>query len=343
MHDTAHAGHTQTLNYRHSLMLCRICNTTLQTLYTDLFDDRYGYPERYAILQCNGCGTLHTSPAFPEEHIGALYTDYYPPRTIRPKKQNPSFSFKEHMQLWWDGNHRLHATLPPGTGTVLDIGCGEGNSLLHLQRLGYTAYGVDPDATLTPVVQAHGLQVHIGTIDNAPYAPGSFDIILANQLMEHIADPHAFLARCRELLTAQGTLLLSTPNANSIYRTLMQRRWINWHVPYHQIFFTKHGVRTLAEQHGLRVEALRTVSPTSWALHQIQRIRHEPTPGIRNAYWYPEKSASGATEETAAEGTPRPLLKRTLYHSALSTIRLGNRLIDKLGLGDCLLIALRKP
>ena len=105
---------------------------------------------------------------------------------------------------------------------VLDAGCGEGAVLWAARQLGFDPHGCD---LAEPAVRlARGLvateNVHVGTIDDLPDASGSFDAVIALEVLEHLPDPRAFLERAAALLKPSGTLLLSMPNRYRVFAVL---------------------------------------------------------------------------------------------------------------------------
>jgi 2-polyprenyl-3-methyl-5-hydroxy-6-metoxy-1,4-benzoquinol methylase len=112
------------------------------------------------------------------------------------------------------GGHRLLLDkLSPG-GRVLDVGCSAGYLSERLVDRGSTVVGLelDPEAA----VRARGVceQVLVGDVETMelPLEPNSFDTIVCGDLIEHLRDPGAFLARVRPLLRPGGRLALTTPN-----------------------------------------------------------------------------------------------------------------------------------
>ena len=111
--------------------------------------------------------------------------------------------------------------LPRGA-RVLDAGCGEGAVLWAARQMGFDPHGCD---LAEPAVQlARGLvgaeNVHVGTIDDLPHAPGSFDAVIALEVLEHLPNPRAFLIRAAELLQPGGALLLTMPNRHRVFAVL---------------------------------------------------------------------------------------------------------------------------
>ena len=103
---------------------------------------------------------------------------------------------------------------------ILDIGCGGGLLCEPMARLGATIVGVDPAARNIPVAEVHAKQSGL-TIDyrvttaEAMAGDGEqFDVVLNMEVVEHVADPLAFLTACQELLKPRGLHICSTINRN---------------------------------------------------------------------------------------------------------------------------------
>jgi len=103
---------------------------------------------------------------------------------------------------------------------ILDIGCGGGLLAEPMARLGADVVGADAAERNIPVAQVHAEQSGL-TIDyrhttaEAMAAAGEqFDVVLNMEVVEHVADPLAYLTACRELLKPGGLQVCSTLNRN---------------------------------------------------------------------------------------------------------------------------------
>lgn len=103
---------------------------------------------------------------------------------------------------------------------ILDIGCGGGLLCEPMARLGATIVGVDAAERNIPVAMAHAEQSGL-TIDyrhttaEAMAADGEqFDVVLNMEVVEHVADPLAYLTACQQLLKSGGLMICSTINRN---------------------------------------------------------------------------------------------------------------------------------
>lgn len=103
---------------------------------------------------------------------------------------------------------------------LLDIGCGGGLLSEPMARLGATVVGADAAGGNIPVAKLHAEQSGL-TIDyrhcaaeDLAAAGERFDVVLAMEIIEHVADPQGFVNTCAELLAPGGLMFCSTMNRN---------------------------------------------------------------------------------------------------------------------------------
>lgn len=103
---------------------------------------------------------------------------------------------------------------------ILDIGCGGGLLSEPMARLGATVVGADAAERNIPVAQVHAAQSGLDidyrftTAEAMAEAGEQFDAILNMEVVEHVADPLAYLTACQQLLKPGGLMVCSTINRN---------------------------------------------------------------------------------------------------------------------------------
>jgi SAM-dependent methyltransferase len=116
--------------------------------------------------------------------------------------------------LNWDQRCFLHGHPRPG-GLLLDVGCGTGQFVEAARKAGYRARGLDLSAAQLEVARRRfpDVEVHAGRLRDYAHGmpPGSFDVVTAFQVLEHVADPLDFLADARRLLRPAGYLAIGVP------------------------------------------------------------------------------------------------------------------------------------
>ncbi len=114
----------------------------------------------------------------------------------------------------------LTQTLPFTDLRILDIGCGGGLLSEPMARLGADVVGADAAAGNIPVAQVHAKQSNLEidyrhtTAETLADAGEQFDAVLNMEVVEHVADPQAYLQACQTLLKPGGVMLCSTINRN---------------------------------------------------------------------------------------------------------------------------------
>ncbi len=104
---------------------------------------------------------------------------------------------------------------------LLDIGCGGGLLSEPMARMGARVVGADAAAGNIPVAQVHAKQSNLNidyrhtTAEALAKAGEEFDVILNMEVVEHVADPAAYLKACQQLLKPGGLMLCSTINRNA--------------------------------------------------------------------------------------------------------------------------------
>lgn len=113
----------------------------------------------------------------------------------------------------------------PLTGkSALDVGCGAGLLAEPLARLGAAVTGLDASPELIEVARAHAtaqaleIDYRAGELEALK---GRFDLVTCMEVIEHVADPAAFVGALARRLAPNGLLVLSTPNATSWSKLLM--------------------------------------------------------------------------------------------------------------------------
>lgn len=135
--------------------------------------------------------------------------------------------FHEFIDYYGEVRDDVLPFVPPGAKEVLEVGCGRGVTGKLLQdRLGCRVTGVELNPVVAQEAAKHLHRVIQGDAQVVAIE-GKFDAILGLEVVEHLVETEAFLARIQSLLAPGGRAILSMPNVGhySIVEDLIAGRW----------------------------------------------------------------------------------------------------------------------
>jgi 2-polyprenyl-6-hydroxyphenyl methylase/3-demethylubiquinone-9 3-methyltransferase len=150
---------------------------------------------------------------------------------------------------------------------ILDIGCGGGILCEPLARLGAAMVGVDPAPANIAAASLHaaesglgiGIDYRAATVETLADAGERFDLVLAMEVVEHVADVALFVRRCAEMVKPGGLMIAATLNrtlksfAFAIVGAEYVLRWLPRGTHRWDKFVTPNELEIALTQGGLRV------------------------------------------------------------------------------------------
>jgi 2-polyprenyl-3-methyl-5-hydroxy-6-metoxy-1,4-benzoquinol methylase len=181
-------------------------------------------------MNCIVCGSV-TSNGLAEWHITCRYCDYesadFTPQINQQTTHARLNESDRETALRALRVENFEAILeeaihfaPAGATSILDVGCAHGWFLEAARGQFKKILGIEPDAVLSAHALAKGLPVRAGFFPDALEEGETFDVIVFNDVIEHIPDIHAALAACRERLTPDGLLILNLPSSRGFFYQL---------------------------------------------------------------------------------------------------------------------------
>jgi 2-polyprenyl-3-methyl-5-hydroxy-6-metoxy-1,4-benzoquinol methylase len=174
------------------------------------------------------------------------------------------------------------AMLPKTIRNVLEVGCGAGTFSTHLANAS-EHWGVEPVDTIARQAEPLLTRVLIGTYEEAEQQlpDGHFDLVVCNDVIEHMTDHDQFLEAIKKKLNAGGALVGSVPNvryAPNLFRMLILKDWRYEESGTldrtHFRFFTMKSLRRTFEAHGYHVEHM-------CGLNSLADVRETPLQFMR--------------------------------------------------------------
>lgn len=224
--------------------------------------------------------------------------------------------------FWWNAGRReiLREALARAVSRrpleILDLGCGPGGNILFLADFG-SVVGVDASEEALALARARGGFRNLVRSDAArlPFRDGSFDVVAALDVIEHLDDDASALAEVCRVLRPRGTLLLT--------------------VPAYPWMWSKHDELLHHKRRYRKRELLAKVLAAGFA---VERITHFVMPAV--PFRLARKALRLGREGTDDVILPRPL--NALLRGWLSLERTALRFMS-LPFGSSLLLVARKP
>jgi 2-polyprenyl-3-methyl-5-hydroxy-6-metoxy-1,4-benzoquinol methylase len=176
-------------------------------------------------------------------------------------------------QAYFAGARRDYVSELPANrdARILEIGCGEGETggLALCEGKCGSYCGVEMCQAAADVARTRLTEVVVGDIERLepPWRPGTFDVLVLSEVLEHLADPWAVLRKLRGTLRRGGLVLASSPNVSHYAVVLMLSRG-DWALTdcglmdrTHLRWFTPRTYREMFESCGYCVNVVREHQP----------------------------------------------------------------------------------
>jgi SAM-dependent methyltransferase len=143
-------------------------------------------------------------------------------------------------------------------GRILEIGCGYGAFLSKFDTHAWDRHGVDPSPSASAYAREHyGLDVKTGSFGSGIYEPGSFDVVVMLDVIEHLHDPREVAMAARNVLKDDGLLVVGTGDISSIHARIARGLWGYFGSWEHISFFTPGSMAYLLDRAGFTAVEIR--------------------------------------------------------------------------------------
>ena len=266
---------------------CPMCGSAHREVLLDGLVDNVFFvaPGRWTLHRCNQCSSAYLDPRPNSASIGKAYGTYYthvagaeqrdaaPPGFLRRVKiklsngyWNERYGTQRHpassMGVWiakffsrrretLDIAFRYLPKPTPGQ-RLLDIGCGNGDFLIHAQEAGWQVCGLEPDPKAAATTRERGLEVLVGTVDLLASESSCFDAITLSHVIEHVHEPRQLLQAVHRLLKPGGMVYIETPNIKSQGAHVFGKNWRGLETPRHLVLFNPASLKSMLSVSGFR-------------------------------------------------------------------------------------------
>lgn len=261
-------------------VVCPICGCDRYTKQLEAPDRFHLRTEKYSLLKCSSCAAVWLADRPKPQDMWQHYTEDY-------HKGIAAAGEGDAMSRWRD-QVRLISEHKRG-GAILDIGCSSGGFLSTMKGPSWRLYGIEmEESTAERARKSTGAEVFVGDAVAAPFSAGSFDVITAFDLLEHVYSPREFLTKVLEWLKPGGIVYAMMPNIDSWEAKLFGSYWYGLELPRHLTHFSPRSLEHLMTNVGFEKVLVKT-PPISYVERSIgylcstamETVGLSPTPQSR--------------------------------------------------------------
>jgi SAM-dependent methyltransferase len=200
----------------------------------------------HRVVRCDDCGLLMVNPQPNDDELARIYgEDYFLVEKNERGQRHVDELKQATADLYLDLLERYCGKVE---GTLLEIGCGQGDFLVRAAARGLTVTGIEYsehacERARGKLRDAPGSVVVHGEISSV-IEEGQYDICACSDVIEHVRDPRLFLERVHKLLRPNGILFIATPTLDSWSARLLKNRWMEFKAE-HLFYFRTSTLQTL--------------------------------------------------------------------------------------------------
>lgn len=209
-----------------------------------------------SVVDCVSCGFKHIIPFPSTKKLEKLYKQEFYSRDKPDYFKNA----KEDLSWWMATYNNYYSLFEKHTKgrKILDIGSGPGDFLLCGKKRGWEVLGIEPSVAAWKYSKKRKLSV-INNFFNyeAVKQQGSFDVINAAMVLEHVPNPISFIEDMKKLLKPNGLIAIYSPNdfnplQEILHKNLKFTPW--WVIPQHHLnYFDINSIKIILTKFGFEV------------------------------------------------------------------------------------------
>lgn len=247
-------------------MTCPLCRGPEDHPVLTARDPLGRIPGTFRIVRCCRCGLAYLNPRVALEELRRVAPTGFGPALARPPHRSAFHgsrllrsATRWALAHYLGYRHLAHGQPDPltrllarlrarrlavkfptffGQGRLLDIGCWTGAFLERMRELGWTVAGIEPVPAAAALAREVTETLFVGDLMDAPFPDGSFDVVSAFHVVEHVPDPVGALRRILRWLAPGGVGLVEVPNFAGWGRRIFKSAWHGLDPPFHLSHFT---------------------------------------------------------------------------------------------------------
>ncbi len=237
---------------------CNLCHHSEATLVYEVQDWLFNKPENISrLVRCNNCGLVYQNPRPTADEIGMFYPPDYELYQVEEDKKKTSRLMRWVMQYGINKRRRVVAREKAG-GALLDVGCATGIFLEVMQESQqWILKGVEINESAARIAREQkNLEVTTGTLEEAKFQDGQFDVVTLWDVLEHLHDPAGSLREIHRILKPDGMIVFRVPNGGSLDASLFGAFWAGLEPPRHLYVFDPKTLTKMLSNTGFNVKRM---------------------------------------------------------------------------------------
>ncbi|MFN5417920.1 MAG: class I SAM-dependent methyltransferase [Flavobacteriia bacterium] len=229
---------------------CPYCQSTATK--KSYLEDTFFNDKTFSYLQCKKCSVIYIDPFPDQSDYEVMYPVEYQGEIFQKATQK-YFRLFEQIKIY-----------RPGAKTILDYGCGNAELICDAKAFGFVPSGVEYSPVFITEVRKRNPEIDFFTIDDFHQKNNDqYDIIVMNNVLEHLTNPNEILQQLKDKLNENGLLICLGPIENNFTLALFFRKMIfgirkkilnkkATHVPYHISFTNVENQKMIFVQNKLK-------------------------------------------------------------------------------------------
>lgn len=245
---------------------CVVCGSSCSETVAQGFDFEYETSKMaFTFVACQNCHHIYLNPRPKLESASIIYPNTY--YTFSEKKNSILLGIIKD----WVVTRRISPIINKLQlgASILEVGCGDGSTLLAIRnsRSDLKIVGLDFQFSdyHRKLLQKNQIEIIKGMLEETVFEQ-SFDLVIMNQIIEHLWDCRTSMNKINTALKLGGLLSISTPNLDGYDRKFFTKGlWGGYHIPRHLNLFTESSLCQFLKQFGFeKVASFQLVAPLIW-------------------------------------------------------------------------------
>lgn len=249
------------------IKFCILCRSSRFEFMFFSKDRMFNLPGKFTVKKCSQCSIVFLDPQPSQETL----KKYYPSQKYYSYSRGKSKSLFKLVRDYLIGHYyspnifslfistfiKNVPAIPSyvKNGKILDIGCGDGDTLVSLKKLGWETYGLDINSRAVEIARERGIHAKLGTYKElSEYPDNYFDAIRLYHVIEHIDNPSLCFSLIHKKLKKGGELLIGTPNVESVVAGFFKQHWYNLDSPRHLFLFSPQTLGKLLNENNFTIK-----------------------------------------------------------------------------------------